>query len=367
MIPKYLATLTVSVVLVTLAASSLQFATRAQVRGGKAEDENVRLEFTIDADSDHTYPVNPAMAEFLRSHITFQAASPARVKTTAIEIKPKKVSWTENHKTITASGAAMNAQLTWDSAPDSANGAHGYIYFAFPEIPGHPGATPSFHSGGYQKDDSGHYVIREVTTYQNAFQLSFARFLFALAAGLPFGILLHTICWAFVLAREKRSLVSALPPRTNGSLQTFYPDPTAEWTVGLLVLGIGAFGTSLMAAFSVADAFMSSSLASIGYIIIAIAAAIGILVAYFTRRGVLTVRVGPDGMSWARGRGNLQWLNAAWGDIRAITEKARTNRGVTTRWIEVEFWDDRKMLKVTKTLEGYAAFRDVLSSAFVVR
>ena len=55
MISKYLATLAVAVFLVTIGASSLQFATRSQVLGGKAVDETLRLEFTIDADSSHTY------------------------------------------------------------------------------------------------------------------------------------------------------------------------------------------------------------------------------------------------------------------------------------------------------------------------
>ena len=54
MISKYLATLAVAVFLVTIGASSLQFATRSQVLGGKAVDETLRLEFTIDADSSHT-------------------------------------------------------------------------------------------------------------------------------------------------------------------------------------------------------------------------------------------------------------------------------------------------------------------------
>ena len=54
MIPKYLATLALTVFFVTFAASLPQFATRSQVLAGKAVDETLQLEFTIDADSSHT-------------------------------------------------------------------------------------------------------------------------------------------------------------------------------------------------------------------------------------------------------------------------------------------------------------------------
>src|SRR5436190_1067717 len=62
MIPRYVATLAIAVFLVTFAASSLQFATRSQVLVGKAVDERVQLEFTIDADSRHTYAINPSVS-----------------------------------------------------------------------------------------------------------------------------------------------------------------------------------------------------------------------------------------------------------------------------------------------------------------
>ena len=199
MIPKYLATLTFAVCLVTLAASSLQFATRSQVLAGKTVDENLKIEFTVDADSSHTYKISPRMKQFLEDHISFYTDGPPRVVSAKVTITPKDVTWTENRSTMTSTGAAMTARLQWDTPADSANGAHGDIYLDFPEIPGFEGRVPTYHSGGYQKDDKGRYVIREVTTYRSAFALSSARFVFALAAGLPFGMLLHSIFWIFVL------------------------------------------------------------------------------------------------------------------------------------------------------------------------
>jgi hypothetical protein len=364
MIPKYLATLAVAVFLVTIAASSLQFATRSQVLGGKAVDETLRLEFTIDADSSHTYKINPSIKEFLEGRISFYAEGPPHVVSAKVEITPKDVSWTQSRTTITSTGAAMTVRLRWDSAADSANGAHGYIYLNFPEIPGLERKAPTFHSGGYQKDDKGRYVIREVTTYRDAFRLSLGRFAFALAAGLPVGILLHAIYWAFVLKGERRSRVAEFPPQGSGLPRTFYPNPIVEWSVGLFVFCLGALMASMVAGFSVYDGFMSSSLISVVYIILAIAAAIALLVAHFTGKSLLTVRVDTNGISYARGRGDLQWLNVTWGDILLCTQKSRTSRGSTSYWIELKFKDNRKKLKIGQSIEGYPALRDILMSAF---
>jgi hypothetical protein len=160
MILKYLATVAIAVLLVTFAASALQFATRSQVLSGTPVDETLRIEFTIDADSSHTYKISPAVAQFLRDRISFHAEGPARVISAKVEVTPKDVTWTENRQTITSTGAAMTAQLRWDTPADSANGAHGSIYLDFPEVPGLEGKTVSFRSGGYQKDNVGRYVIR---------------------------------------------------------------------------------------------------------------------------------------------------------------------------------------------------------------
>ena len=176
MIPKYIATLALTVSLVTFAASSLQFATRSQVLAGKVVDETSHFEFTIDADSSDTYQITPGIKQFLEDHIRFYAEGPARVVSAQVRITPKQVSWTENHSTITSTGAAMSARLQWDTPADSANGAHGEIYLNFPEVPGLEGKAATFHSGGYQKDNKGRYVVREVTTYRDAFKLSLARF-----------------------------------------------------------------------------------------------------------------------------------------------------------------------------------------------
>ena len=120
----------------------------------------------------------------------------------------------------------------------------------------------------------------------------------------------------------------------------------------------------MMAGFAVYDGFMSSSFSSIVYIILAIAAALAFTVAYFTGKFLLTVRVDSNGISYARGRGDLQWVNVTWGEILALTEKSRTYRGSTRHWIEVEFQDNRKKLKIGQSILGYPALRDLLASVF---
>ena len=367
MIPKYIATLALAVSLVTLAASSLQFATRSQVLAGKAVDEALQIEFTVDADSSHTYKISPRIKQFLEDRISFYTEGPPRIVSAKVVITPKDVSWTENRSTITSTGAAMAARLQWDTPADSANAAHGNIYLNFPEIPGLEGKAPNFHAGAYQRDNKGRYVIREVTTYRDAFMLSCARFGFALTAGVPFGVLLHTIFWIFVLKGEKRSRIAEFPPQGPGLPRTFYPNPIAEWTSWLIALVIGAVPASMMAAFTVWDGFMSSTFIWVIYIMMTITTAIALPVAYFTGKSLLTVRVDTNGISYARGRGDLQWLNAAWSDILLFRQKSRTYRGSTTYWIELEFNDKRKKLKIGQSIEGYPVLRDILVSVFAAR
>jgi hypothetical protein len=365
MIPKYLATLAAVVFLVSAGASTLQFATRSQVLSGKAVDETWPLEFTIDADSSHTYEITPRLKQFLQESVTLATEGPVRVTSSSIDITPKDVSWTEGRTHITSTGAALVAHAKWDTPPDSPNGAHGIVYIRFPEIPGLAGKTVSFHSGGYQKDDQGRYVLREVTTYRTPFSLSFARFAFALTAGLPFGILLHSILWAFILRNEKKSRLAALPPQGSELPRTFYPNPIAEWILWTLLFGIGAFVASMLAGFSVLDGFLGSSMAWAICIVLAIGAGIALPCAYFTGKSLLTLRVDPTGISYARGRGDLQWLTAAWGEILMLSEKSRTYRGNTTYWLELEFKDmSRKKLKLTESIEGYPALRALLLQIF---
>jgi len=364
MLPKYLATLAISVLLVTLAVSSLQFTKRSQVLRGTAVDENLQFEFTIDADSTHTYEITPAVAEFLESNISFRPEGSAHIVSAKVVITPKDVSWSENHENITSTGAALSAQLSWDTPPDSANGARGKIYLDFPQVPGLEGKAVSFHSGTYQRDDSGHSIIREVTSYRSTSMLSFGRFVFALSVGLPFGIVLHTIYWLLAMKGEKRSRIAALPPQSTTLPRTFFPDPIAEWIAGVFFFGLGASVACVLAGMAVYDGFLSPFSRSAIEIILGITVSVALAAVYFTAKYLLTVRVESTGIFYARGRGELQWLSAAWGEILVLTQKSRTYRGNTTYWMELELSDNRKKLKIGQSIGDYPALRDLLLSMY---
>ena len=89
---------------------------------------------------------------------------------------------------------------------------------------------------------------------------------------------------------------------------------------------------------------------------LAIATAGAPLVAYFTGKRVLTVRVEPEGISYARGRENLQWTSATWSNVAGADAKIRTYRGRTSYWIEIEFNDNRGKLKIPQSITDYAGF-----------
>jgi hypothetical protein len=364
MISKYLATLAAIVLLLSLGASTMKFAARSQVLSGKAFDETFQLEFTIDADSTHTYRITPQLQAALEQGTTLVADGAVRVVSSSVAIAPKDVSWTENRTTITSPGAGLVAHVKWDTPSDSPNGAHGFIYIHFPEVEGLTGPGVTFHSGGYEKDNQNRYVLREVNTYRTGMLLSFALFVFALAAGVPVGIVLHSIFWGFQLKSEKRSRLAALPPQGSELPRTFYPNPVAEWIIWTIIVAIAAFAASIMAVISALDGFMGSSMVWAIYIILGIGAVIALICAYFTGRALLTVRVDANGISYARGRGDLQWITAAWADILLLSQKSRTYRGTRREWVELEFKDMRKKLKLQENIEGYPTLRDFLLQIF---
>jgi len=364
MINRYLASLGAAVLLVSLVCSTFRFATRSQVLSGKPAEETWPLEFTIDADSSHTYRINASLQKTLEDGITFPADGPVHVACSRVDITPKDVSWTENDEHFTSPGGALLAHVKWDTPPETANGAHGFIYISFPEIPGVAISAVSFHSGGYQTDSQGHRILREVTTYRSSIALFFARFGFALAAGLPFAIPLQSIWWGFQLRNEKRARLAALPAQGPELPRMFYPDPIAEWTTWTFLFAVIAFSAGVVAAFSVYDGFMSSSMAWVTYAILAAAALIALIAAYFTGRSVPTVRLEPDGLSYARGRGDLQWSTARWSDVRQVQEKTFTYRGSSRKWLELQFNDRRKKLKISPTIVGYPVLRDAIFRLF---
>ena len=357
MIRKYVATLAVAVCLVTLVASAMQFVVDSCVLSGQTVNESLRIEFTIDVDSDHMYTIDDSMAQLLQNQVHFSTEGSARVLNVSTEITPKSVSWKEGHITKTAPGALMTAQLQWDTPSDSANGATGAIYL---ELPSFRGITPTMHFGQYQILGDKRCLIRELTAYRTPSHLYLARFGYALVAGLPFGMLLHTIFWAFVLKREKRARIENLQTHSYDSSQTFHADPIAEWVTAMIAIGVGTFMSCMMAGISISDGFLSSTMFTVIYSIIALEIVAAILFAYLTGKSALTVKVDANAFSYMRGRNNPQWIITAWSEILTMVEKSRKYRGSTYYWIEVEFKDNRKKLKISTSIVGYPDLRNRL-------
>ena len=367
MLLKYLLTLAATVVSATLVVASLEFVSGSKVLSGQALSESLQFEFTIDAGGGQYYAIDADLAQFLQTHVDFTTQGPPHVVAVNVQVTPKQVSWNENPLNPglahTAPGAAMNVQLDWNTPADSVNGSSGSIYLNFPQIPGLEGKKVVLRSGPYQVDSAQRYVIRRVTTYRSASMVAMARFVFALAAGLPFGIFLHTLFLGLrLVSAEKRARLSALPPQGAALPRTFYPDPVAEWFVWLPLLGASAFMGSIFAGFSVANGSMSSRLVHAVYIGLPITAAIALLAAYFTGKTVLTVRVESEGISYARGRKNLQWMSATWSQILGITPKSQTNRGNKRCWIEIMFYDLDTLKIIDERITDFAGLRDLLAS-----
>lgn len=359
MIPKYIVTLALTVCLVTCAVSWLLVVTGTTVLAGKAVDETLNLRFTVDDANGYSYAINPSYKQFLEEHISFYTEGAARVVSAKVEITPKVVTWTKPGSTITKAGAVMSARFRWDTPADSADGAYGKIYLHFPEVPGLEGKVFNFHSDEYQVDGKGRCLLREVTTCRSAFTLFQGTFVPALAAGLPLGVLLHTIYWAFVLKGEKRSRLAERPPQGDGFPQTFYSNPITEWIVWLLIIGCGALVACVMVVSS--DTLWTAFSWTMPFL------AGAPLAAYFTAQNALTVRVDTQGISYARGRGDLQWRYAAWTDILRFRETYRTTRGTKVYSIELEFNDKRELFKVSQAWEGYPLLRETLVSVFATK
>src|SRR5208282_1057753 len=96
MIPKYITTLAVVVIFVSLAATQLRFASRSQVRSGATIEETWNLDFTLDAGSNQYYRISPALQRRLESDVNFTTEGPVHVDSATVQITPKDVSWSES-------------------------------------------------------------------------------------------------------------------------------------------------------------------------------------------------------------------------------------------------------------------------------
>jgi hypothetical protein len=362
MIRKYLASLAVTVLLVTIACTRLSFATHSQVLVGTAVEETWPLEFTLQVDSTHTYKISPEIQAAVENGIVFVAQGPVRIDSARVDIAPQDVISKVGYESITSSGAGGYAHVKWETPADSASGAHGDIRMVFPALPGL--GEPNVRFGVYSpQDDQGRWILREVTTYRSASSVFLARLRLTLALGLPLGILLQSLWWAFALKKEKRLRTAALASQVDHLPRTFYPNPIKEWTRWTYTLGIFAFFAGFLALGSASEGYMDSRSYWRIFMVQGLGALIGILVVYRTQLSVLTLRVEADGIAYARGRGALQWFTELWTDVLKLSRRSRGFGGRGRESLEIEFTDlNKRKVQVPEDTIGYAALRDLLLS-----
>lgn len=359
MLARYLASFLLTLGIVCGLLTGLPFAARARVRGGAVVEETWTHRFTMGDGAGHWYPINNVARAELERKITFRGTGVVQVRSAVVQVTPKTVTWSRNKTNYSAPGGEMVTHITWSTAVDAHGGAAGDIGMMFPILDDMPKLKPVFRSGPYQFMPNGRRVFREVNAYGNDAAVTLARMAFALCAGLPITMLLHSIFWGLRLKRMRKAQVAAFDaePWRPDQPRTFPPGDTAEWVdVTMAVAIIGGIG-SLIALLAIHDGYLSTS---VNRFLVGLAL-FGWLVALITgtimRRRVVTVRLDADGIALARGRGEPRWVEARWPDLRGAAARSRTYRGNVTRWLEI-ITPDSRVWKVPSTSIGYQTLGD---------
>jgi hypothetical protein len=345
MLPRYLFSLLLALLLVCGLLSSLPLATRSNVRAGEVVAETWTVDFTLRKPDMQYYTVDDALKAALEQHLSFRAEGPVQIRSVNIQITPKQVSWTRNKTNYSAAGGRMVAHVTWAADPEARDRDHGYIRIFFGKLPDIPGYTFMFHSGAYQRSSNGHWIFRQVTIWRTPAHVFLGRMLFVASVALPIAILLHSIYWSLRIRGEKKRRLEELAALSDSTPGTciFYPSPTAEWFGSLFTLcmfsGIGL----LPALIALAQNFQSSSMNLFILIELGIGVVLAITIALVVRACVVTLRVDKEGIAYARGRRReLRWTTARWRDLQNAVVNSMTYRGTTSTWVELTWPDGRK-------------------------
>ena len=113
MLPRHLGSFLAVLAVICGGLSTLKFATRSCVRAGTEVHETWTNEFTIDArqDSKTHYPVDDAIKSELENGVAFLGTGVVQVRSSAVRITPKTVSWTRNKTSYKAPGGQMIADV----------------------------------------------------------------------------------------------------------------------------------------------------------------------------------------------------------------------------------------------------------------
>src|SRR5262249_38664825 len=150
----------------------------------------------------------------------------------------------------------------------------------------------------------GRWLFREVTAHRSGAAVAVGRLVFVLSAAIPLTLVLQGIWWAFQIRSEKRTRLAALAPSASPELpRVFYPNPTAEWSAAMVPLFILGGVGSLLAGFSIYSGFESTFMQWGQYIILGIGVTVALVVAWYAKSHVVTIRIDAASISYAKGRG----------------------------------------------------------------
>lgn len=176
---------------------------------------------------------------------------------------------------------------------------------------------------------------------------------------LPVGIVVHGFYWFSLLKREEDVRAAALPREGSSPPRRFYPSPVAEWIAGSGTIFFASWFFIL--ADAAANGGLSTTLAC-GVVLLSVLAAP--IAALYTGANVLNLRVEPDGISFARGRTDLQWTRVPWSDVLWEEKKRREEDSITRCWIEITLKSSLNTLTIKEEgIVDYPILRNLLRLA----
>jgi|GEM_PF-3086327 len=364
MIRRYLVSLLILVVVLCAVFSSFAFVTKAQVGAGAVVDENFHTDFVlpITISPGRYYRVEADVLQNFQQNTKFVASGPIDILSQNIQITTQEVSWKRDKTTITAPGASLQAQVQWRAKTNT--DGQGTIELTFPEYKLEKPYVIDLHSGNFQIDN-GHRWFRETQVYQNGASVFIGRMMFAGILAFPVGLLVHSIWWFFVLMREKRVRVAALAAGSSGALpRTFHPSPIAEFFWFTVVMSFFGFFGAFICILACTDSYLSLTMFGVVVITEGIGFLIALFVVWCVRRALVTMKLDADGIAFAKGRGELNWVTARWADLREVEVKERVYKGNRTEWVEITFPDGKRRYFSENTVDDYKLVRDTMFALF---
>jgi len=340
----------------SIVGSWLPFAAHCHVLAGATVDEEFAGDCRAYVVPDQFPAVQPKLVPVLQEGVTFVGTGAVKVVSSKLEIPDPNFTRSDRGGYYGTPGVA---RVQWTVPPETPAGSRGWIEVKVAPMEREHGFLGSFDSKHTQVRN-GKRVFREIVVHRGYLSLIGGRLLYG-AIGLPVALLLHTIWWMRQLRKERPALLAPLLPPDPPKLPcTFHPNPLAEWDGYNLVLvifsGLGVFMLGLVLWMG----FISGIFVGVVLVTLSVGLFFALLMVWWMRRVVVTLKVDADSVAYARGRGPLQWITARWAEMVSVRQRTMTHKGVTHEWIEMVFPGHVKRPIYTKTILHYALVRDTV-------